>query len=159
MNPKELRDLETALRGSGSTTPPLEFMAVHKENGKSMRVQAIDFDRRRVFIEESGYWNFSDCYLCQSTGYTDSEGEKVWNGDLVGGENKIGSPFMGVIVWKDYSWYVETCETHSMSWPLWEFDGGWACRLKRIGHIHIPSEWPKILSDSEVPDEVRRLLE
>ncbi len=130
------------------TAPPREWLAITSDGTQHLCTN----------LQQAADWSaHAGAILCASTGYVtsklgtgDSEGEKVWDGDLVAGENKIGSPFIGVIVWKDYSWYVETCETRSMSWPLWEFDGGWACRLKRIGHIHQPSGWSS---------EVRALLE
>lgn len=126
--------------------PPQKWLAIHKENGKSMRVQAIDLDRRKVFIEESGYWNFSDCHICPFTGCVDSQGEKVYGGHV----RFVSFPGNGhyvITVWKDNQWTSQPFGARHITddYPMVN-----DIHLSTIiGHIHI-KPWS---------EEVRGLLE
>lgn len=156
MNLEELRDLETA--------PPLEFMAVEKETGRQITITELRFNWNtgklsgvkgykkgtirntavRVEVNDTPWrrWNLSDCHICQSTGYTDSEGEKVFDGHIVRSFG-IG---IRVVCWHLGAWSFY--DIRSESYPL-SVDWTRSDTFTIIGHIHIPSEWP---------DEVREVL-
>ncbi len=145
---------------------PLKWLAVHKETGEHMTFYLRDVEQHK---DGSGCvggfvhniityrrWRLDDCYLCGSTGYIDSEKEKVYEGHVckrVCHGAVMHTEAIGVIEWHDYSW-VWRCGTHIIR--LGDIPSR---ELTIIAHIRIPSELSKILSDSEVPDEVRRLLE
>lgn len=162
MNKAENESLDKLLRALAlETAPKLEFMAVHKETGEEGAVVVMQFFNAgglnwvTVWTGDSDHpcaktWNASECHLCQSTGYKDSEGEKVFRGHLwriYNGDQSEHEDF--VIEWEqDQGWWVRRW-LHEPS-DISPFTAKQACLGTNIGHIHQPSGWS---------DEVRRLLE
>ena len=152
--------------------PPRKWLAVHKDGISTMDVDDID----KVTKTVSGWatlkgdltttdvfttWKFSECHLCGFTGYYDVDDE-IYGGHIIRTRYRNKAAY-GIVYWAGTEWYLRPI---SENWrgirPLWKINP-----KEIIGHIHIKDSWSKILSktlknegsDSEVPEEVRRLLE
>jgi hypothetical protein len=133
-----------------AVSPPREWLAVHKNGRDTMEVDVLDRQTEEVsghanmqgeFATTSSYttWKFSECHLCQSVGYTDSQGGKVFDGHMVRLNKEVF-----YIAMVHYEWRLVNKDGQI---PLS------ACHpslVTTIGHIHQPDQWP---------EEVRRLLE
>lgn len=143
-------------------TPPLEWLAVPKDGRKPFTFTFKDIGREdcgsteaqpQPFIwrqdsDSVGMWRkcyLSDCHLCGFTGYTDSEGEKVFGGHLLKTEYR-GVYYYGIVIYRKDGWKFRAI-SKNWEWPR-ESDLGCLHPSTIIAHIH----------DKEYPEEVRRLL-
>ncbi len=153
------------------TSAPREWLAILKGGSRS-----FEFTLKDIKVDEDGYQYIGGlsehkygvcyldcCHLCGFTGYTDSKGSKVYGGHIwQDGRARINHFFEGmwVVVWNEEKARIElqSLVNEADVWHSYEMVN----ILKTgtiIAHYLMPKEWSEILSDSEVPDEVRELLE
>ena len=142
--------------------PPRKWLAVPKNEDYAPQIFSLDDtgeleDGRLEFWPKEGLplwpkWiRLFACHLCGFTGYCDSKGDDVYGGHVVEDTERGG---YGVVCWRkdDAGWFVSWFNHPVLA----------ASRISSedhiIGHIHQPDSWSKILSDSEVPEEVAELL-
>lgn len=151
-------------------TPELEWLAIPKDGSKVFTftlddIRPTDCGPTIVMKPPYDYISVYDCHICGSTGYLDSEGETVFGGQIL--KRMVRTfPEYRIICWGKMSFFCSVYYPEGHKW----IDSCLAPETIKqstiIGHIHISklgtngieSEWSKILSGSEVPEEVAALL-
>ena len=145
------------------TAPKPEWLVIHKTTGLSFCFTFDDIFQKfgRAYIRHEGPTGdktletlLSDCHLCAFTGYTDSDGSKVYEGHILGFRVPLTDSGFYLICWcaHRFAWIVKNLRTDGETNLATVISNtrGMTAKWKIIGHIHIPSEWP---------EEVKELLE
>lgn len=146
MNKNDLQDI--------CTGPKQKWLAIHKSTADAWLFTFDDIHNELLgaAIEapeaDGGFVFLKECYLCASTGYTDSKGDEVFGGHII----EFWTSFK---MQRRYDYWVVCWNRKEGRWGLkslssgeWDYIDLQSGKGKIIGHIHQP--WP---------DEVKELLE
>ena len=136
------------------TSARLEWLAIPKDGGDPFEFTLEQVNRNYGLSQierltgdaskQQMAYCLDDCHLCGFTGYTDSEGSKVYGGHVVKCSSRDDcKTTYWVTHWDGESWGMRLLPIgDSFDMMISEFFDS-SCETKIIAHIHQPNKWSK----------------